>query len=189
MFDYLEGQLVEVGALRCVVAVGGIGFEVLTPRTESLVGKEQVRLWIQMVVPEGEPPRLFGFARPEEREVFRRLLKVPGVGAQTALQILASLGLEDLREAIETRDPSILTRVSGIGKKRAVRILTELTEGWIPSGQLPREHLVEALVRLGLSANEARTLVRDVLNATPEATDEEVLRAALRRHAEREVKR
>ncbi|MCF6192562.1 MAG: Holliday junction branch migration protein RuvA [Candidatus Hydrothermae bacterium] len=170
MFDYLEGRLVEVGSLRCVLDVGGMGFEVWTPRTGELHGRARVRLWVQMVVTEGEAPKLYGFARPEEREVFRRLLKIPGVGAQTALQILATLQLEELRQAIVTRDPSVLTRVSGIGKKRAVRILTELTEEGVLPRTPPREHLVEALIRLGLTAAEARSLMQEVVREMPDAS-------------------
>jgi len=189
VFDYLEGRLVEVGTLRCVLDVGGMGFEVWTPHTAELTGHERARLWIQMVITEGEAPKLYGFTQPEEREVFRRLLKIPGVGAQTALQILATLRLDELQQAIVTRDPSVLTRVSGIGKKRAVRILTELTEEGVLPRTLPRAHLVEALVRLGLTAGEARSLMQEVVREMPEASDEELLRAALRRRAEREVSR
>ena len=172
MFESIQGRLAERQPMRAVVEAGGIGYLVHVPLSTSealpAVGKE-ARLLLHPVVREDEW-RLFGFATSEEREVFRSLLKVGGVGPAAAMSLLSGLGAAEGVRAVSTGDARALTRVKGVGRKTADRVVVELRDAWKeggPSGRAapsgaplgPAEDAVRALEALGMDSSEARRRV------------------------------
>ena len=187
MIGRLEGVLRERQPPRLLVDVGGVGYELEAPMTTfySLppVG-EPVVLHTHLAVRD-EVPCLYGFARRVERDTFRRLLRVSGVGGKVALALLSGLDADGLARCVRAGDAAGLARVPGIGKKTAERLLFELRDrlpGAAPGAvDVPAEPLAEAvaaLAALGFSANEAQRRVSAVDAAGLDS--EAIVRAALK---------
>ena len=137
MIAKLTGRVEQIEADRCLIDVNGVGYLVqASTRTLAALPPGQVAsVLVEMQVRE-DAITLFGFAEAAEREWFRLLTTVQGVGARVALNILSALSPRDLVAAIQAGDRGALTRASGVGVKLAVRLLTELREkaGAMPSG-------------------------------------------------------
>lgn len=187
MIGRLEGVLRERQPPRLLVDAGGVGYELEAPMTTfySLppVG-ESVALHTHLAVRD-EVPCLYGFARRVERDTFRRLLRVTGVGGKVALALLSGLDADGLARCVRAGDAAGLARVPGIGKKTAERLLFELRDRLPGAGagavDVPAEPLAEAvaaLAALGFSANEAQRRVSAV-DATG-LDSEAIVRAALK---------
>ena len=191
VFDSIHGRLKQSEPTRAVVDAGGIGYEIHVPLStfETLPAPEsEVALLTHLIVRETEW-RLFGFATTGERDVFRALLRVNGVGPTMALSLLSGFAPADLCAAVTQSDVRALTRVKGIGKKTAERIVVELRDvvskdlaAAGPATSTPSslvEDAVRALQQLGLDPAEARRRVE--ARATDEdPTLSELVRAALR---------
>ena len=187
MIGRLEGVLRERRPPWLLVDVAGVGYELEAPMTTfySLppVG-EGVVLYTHLAVRD-DVPCLYGFARRVERDTFRRLLRVSGVGGKVALALLSGLDADGLARCVQAGDSAGLARIPGIGKKTAERLLFELRDRLPGAGagavDVPEEPLAEAvaaLAALGFSATEAQRRV-----ATVDATgldSEGIVRAALR---------
>jgi Holliday junction DNA helicase RuvA len=156
-----------------VVLVGNVGYKVfVTPavRGEAEVGDE-VALHTHQYVRE-DALELYGFARPEQLRTFGRLLGVSGIGPKTALGVLSVTTPEQLRTAVVSGNVGILTKVSGIGKKTAERLLVELKDAFVAEAQQRRGvaptlyesdvEVIEALERLGYSPTEARQAIESL---------------------------
>ena len=187
MIGRLEGVLRDRQPPWLLVDVGGVGYELEAPMTTfySLppVG-EPVVLHTHLAVRD-EVPCLYGFARRIERDTFRRLLRVSGVGGKVALALLSGLDADGLARCVRAGDAAGLSRIPGIGKKTAERLLFELRDRLPGAGGgaagVPEEPLAEAaaaLAALGFSANEAQRRVAAV-DATG-LDSEGIVRAALR---------
>jgi Holliday junction DNA helicase RuvA len=167
-----------------LVDVGGIAYELDVPMSTfySLPASgEAVSLYTHLVVRE-DAHTLYGFATLEERSAFRQLIRISGIGARTALAVLSGLSVGDLAQAVTLQDAAPLTRVPGIGKKTAERLLLELkgklaeATGTAAGGQ-PASDVVNALVALGYSDKEAAAAVKGLAPGLPVA---EAIRAALK---------
>jgi Holliday junction DNA helicase RuvA len=126
----LTGMLLEKNPPQVLVDVNGVGYEVEVPMSTFYnlpPTGERVTLHTQFIVRE-DAQLLYGFASDRERATFRLLLKVNGIGAKSALGILSGLSVEDLAQAIALQEASLLTRIPGIGKKTAERLLLELKD-------------------------------------------------------------
>lgn len=171
MIGRIQGKLIESNPPRILVDVHGVGYEIDVPMSTfySLpnLGSE-VTLLTHMIVRE-DAQLLYGFLTAEERETFRILLKVSGIGARTALAVLSGLSVPDLVNAVALQDAAILTRVPGIGKKTAERLILELKDKL--TGALPNatgltamnsvtSDIINALIGLGYTDREARTAVK-----------------------------
>jgi len=189
MIARVRGQLVAKGADDVIVDVAGIGWRVLVPRNllDDLRVGDEVALVTHLVVKENELS-LVGFGSPDELRVFEMLLRVSGIGPRTALNIMSSLSLEALRQAIAGGDVANLARIPGIGRKTAERLVVDLRDKIGGMGATERfpfasltaaeAEVMAALTTLGYSVAEAEQAVR----ALPDErlTVEERLRAALR---------
>ena len=177
---------------RCVVEAAGLGYEIhISLRTYERLPKagDAARLLLHPVMRD-DGWRLFGFAEDDERNVFRDLLRVNGVGPLMALSLLSGFRPAELAEAVSAGDVRSLTRVKGVGKKTAERILVELKDRWkdLPVGPVPgtpapvpgENDAVRALEALGLDSAEARRRVGKVLAAEPDTPVADVVRRALR---------
>jgi holliday junction DNA helicase RuvA len=170
----LRGTLVAKQAPRLLVEVAGVGYEVEAPMStvyELPAVGEPVFLYTHLVVRE-DAHTLFGFASEAERSLFRSLLKVNGVGAKVALAILSGISVEGFARSVMDGDISALTRVPGIGKKTAERLVVEMRDriGGTeppPAGEVrlsgavqgPRDEAHAALVALGYKPQEASRLL------------------------------
>ncbi len=187
MIGRLEGVLRERHPPRLLVDVGGVGYELEAPMTTfySLPpAGESVVLHTHLAVRD-EVPCLYGFARRVERDTFRRLLRVSGVGGKVALALLSGLDADGLARCVQAGDAVGLARVPGIGKKTAERLLFELRDrlpgaaaGAVDVPAEPLAEAVAALAALGFSANEAQRRVSAV-DATG-LDSESIVRAALK---------
>jgi Holliday junction DNA helicase RuvA len=130
MIGRIAGRLLEKHPPQIVVDVQGIGYELDVPMStfyQLPATGADVSLYTHLVVRE-DAHHLYGFATDPERRAFRQLLKVSGVGARTALSVLSGLSVADLRDAVSAQDTGRLTKVPGIGKKTAERLLLELRD-------------------------------------------------------------
>jgi Holliday junction DNA helicase RuvA len=168
-----------------LIDVGGVAYELDVPMSTfySLPATgEAVSLYTHLVVRE-DAHTLYGFATLEERSAFRQLIRISGVGARTALSVLSGLSVADLAHAITMQEAAPLTRVPGIGKKTAERLLLELRgklaepSTAAAAGGQHASDVVNALVALGYSDKEALAAVKGVAPGVPVA---EAIRAALK---------
>jgi len=173
----LTGTLSEKRPPTVVVDVQGIGYEVDVPMSTFFLlpaTGSSVVLHTHLVVRE-DAHLLFGFATEEERRVFRQLLKISGVGARTALSLLSGMSVTELYLAVASQDGARLTRIPGIGKKTAERLLLELRDKLAGGGPAPvegspaaaRGDALHALIALGYSEKEAGVALAKVPAETP----------------------
>lgn len=128
MIAILKGEICHLSApTACIMTTGGVGYdmEMSIPTFCTLTLGQSATLFTHLHVRE-DAHQLFGFATPKEREVFRKLIKINGVGAKMALAILSTLPPDELAQAVEYGDENALTRVAGVGKKTAQRLIIEL---------------------------------------------------------------
>jgi Holliday junction DNA helicase RuvA len=185
VISYLDGEIVEKGANRVVIGVGGVGYDVLVPTSviASLppVGKT-TRVHTRMVVRE-DSTTLYGFTGTQQRDLFDLLTGVTGVGPKVALAFLSVLTPSALTRAIVNGDAAALTVVPGVGKKVAQRVVLDLAEKLGGDAELPAEgpmaDVREALLALGLTATEASETLRGIEADGREADD--LLREALQK--------
>jgi Holliday junction DNA helicase RuvA len=184
MIAHLDGELVDLQPGQAVVSTGGVGYEVRVPLSAHphLAGRQRVALWIHTHVREDQLA-LFGFPSRGERDAFRALIAVSGVGPRMALALLSGLSPEELALAIDGEQWRRLAAVPGIGRRTAERLIVELKGKFIPaapaSGASLREDAVSALVNLGYASRAAEEVVSEVLRAQPEIELGELLRRAL----------
>ena len=161
MIGRLSGKLAGKQPPQVLVDVGGVAYELDVPMSTfySLPATgEAVSLYTHLVVRE-DAHTLYGFATLEERAAFRQLIRISGVGARTALAVLSGLSVADLAQAVAMQESAPLTRVPGIGKKTAERLLLELkgklAEATATVASQQASDVVNALVALGYSDKEA----------------------------------
>lgn len=199
MYEYFEGKLASLEPTQAVIDCGGVGYllEITLNTYEALrgVGEERVKLYAHHVVRE-DAQQLFGFYDLAEREMFRILVGVNGVGNQTARVMLSSLTVDELRTAIQTQDVKKVQRVKGIGAKTAQRIVLELADKMGVSGQLSavsgqqaavnqtRDEALTALTMLGFAKPAVEKLLMSTDWKNPDGspmTVEEIIKEGLKR--------
>jgi|TARA_B110000908_G_scaffold65609_1_gene79481 Holliday junction DNA helicase RuvA len=170
MIARLNGLLIEKAPPLIVVECAGVGYEVEVPMSTFYnlpdVGT-QVTLLTHMVVRE-DAQLLYGFGSVQEKSTFRQLLKVNGIGAKSALSILSGVSIDDLVEAIGSQEVAVLTRIPGVGKKTAERLLLELKDKFEATGlssitghaKSATQDVLNALLALGYNEREATASVK-----------------------------
>lgn len=191
MIGYLKGVLLQKEPQELLLDVGGVGYRVLVPiSTFCRLGDQgaQAQLLIHTHVREDQFV-LYGFATPAELRLFEKLIGVSGVGPKVALGVLSGIEADDLVHAIRANDVARLTRVPGVGKKTAERLILELkdkiaafhTGAPAPDAPSPKlNDLLSALANLGYSVAEADRAAAEVVRLQPEAPLGDLLRDALR---------
>jgi Holliday junction DNA helicase RuvA len=183
MIATLEGQVTHKDTDYMIIAVGGVGIEVFAPRTtiDKITG-ERAFLYTRLIVRE-DSLTLYGFSSQTERDLFDTFIKISGVGPKLAITMLSSLSTDNIRNAVVSERPEILTRVPGIGKKTAQKILFELKDkisvglDAMPAGDFENINadVMDALTALGYSVIEAQSAVQSIPADAPEEVDQRIL--------------
>ncbi len=183
MIDIVTGQVASVDNKSVVVMVGGIGLRINVPRTifDTVHGPGQaVTLYTHLAVRE-DALALYGFLTEEDREIFDVLTSVSGVGPKLALSVLSTISVDHLKIAVQREEPEILTRVPGIGKKTAEKMVFEL-KGKLAIGVVPGvgmisdadSDVIAALTAMGFSIVEAQSAIQSIPRNAPKNVEERI---------------
>jgi len=195
MYDFIEGELVDLSPVSATVQTGGFGYLInisLNTYTalQSLSMKDKTcKLFLHHIVRE-DAQQFYGFFEKHERSLFRLLISVTGVGAGTARMILSSLTGDELRKAIAEGNANVLKSVKGIGLKTAQRIIVDLKDktGLAATGDdtflatvsSSKDEAMSALVNLGFTKASVEKLLDKIVAAKPAASVEEIIKEALK---------
>jgi Holliday junction DNA helicase RuvA len=191
MIDYITGRVTELNPAYAVVECNGIGYSInISLNTYAVLERaDSCKILIHESIRE-DAHILYGFAEADERDLFRHLISVSGVGAGTARMVLSSMKPSDLRQAITEGDVNIIKAVKGIGLKTAQRIIVDLKDKigkHAGSGEIiafsdntAREEALSALVMLGFARNSAGKAVDNLLKEEKSLPVEEIVRRALK---------
>lgn len=204
MIEYIKGELSELSPALAVIDAQGVGYALnISLNTYTAIqGKKDVKLYVyESLVAGGRDDSftLYGFATKQERELYRMLISVSGVGANTARMMLSSLSPAELCNAIANSDEKLIKGVKGIGLKTAQRIIVDLKDKIVNSGIADKLHVstskesgpavntavkdeaVSALTMLGFSPAPSAKVVVDILTEKPDLPVEMVVKEALKR--------
>ena len=196
MYEYISGLVVELAPTHAVLDAGGVGYYInISLQTyAALEGEKSARLYVHFAVRE-DAQVLYGFATKLERELFRQLISVSGVGGNTARMILSTYSTSELRNIIATENAVLLKNVKGLGLKTAQKIIVELSGKMLELGadrdvapvvagnqsNAVLDETLAALVMLGFQKGASEKVVKAILNESPSISVEEAVRQALRR--------
>lgn len=195
MYEYISGKLVEIAPTYAVVEAAGIGYYInISLQTfSSLEEVKTAHLYLHFIVRE-DAQILYGFASKMERELFRQLISVSGVGGNTARMILSTYSSDELRNIIATENAVLLKNVKGLGLKTAQKIIVELSGKMLELGgdkfsdkvvsavgNEIYDETVAALVMLGFAKSASEKAVKAIMQESPSIQVEDAVRQALRR--------
>ena len=202
MIEYIKGQLAELTPALAVVEAAGVGYALNISLTtySGLQGKKEVKLYVHEALTTGgrdDSFTLFGFVNKQERELYRLLITVSGVGANTARMMLSSMNPTELCNAIANGDERMIKTVKGIGLKTAQRIIVDLRDKIMASGianelhvrgekaestlnNAVKEEAVAALTMLGFSPAPVAKVVVSILQKQANIPVEQVVKEALK---------
>lgn len=192
MYEYIRGSIADISPANIVIDAGGVGYFITISLNSysQLSGKKDAKLFLHQVVRE-DAHLLYGFADQNERELFRNLISVNGVGASTAIMMLSSLSADEIRSAVATGNVAVLQGVKGIGAKTAQRIIIDLKDklGKLQeTGQIllsadntKQIEALSALVMLGFAKKDAEKVVAKIIREQADASVEAIIKQALKR--------
>ena len=193
MIDYIKGIIEELGPTELTLENNGVGYKILISLQtyEGLNGTKDAKVYIHHYLREDEE-LYYGFATKDERELFRLLIGVSGIGASTARMMLSSLTSDEIRNAIIAEDINKIKSIKGIGLKSAQRLILELkdkvvkgagtenTTLFVPATNSAVEEAITALVMLGFTKANVNKAVAAVLKKNPTASLEDIIKLALK---------
>ena len=191
MFEFIEGIIVEKTPAFIVLQTGGIGYYINTTlfTYSSLPAEGNARIYIHQVVRE-DAHLLFGFMSREEREIFRQLISVNGIGPNTARMMLSALSPNEVAQAIQEGNVAVLQGIKGIGGKTAQRVIVDLKDKIGKAGSIDelfvserntiRDESLSALVALGFAKKQVDKVVGNLLVKQSGLSVEEVVKQALK---------
>ncbi|HOI48319.1 MAG TPA: Holliday junction branch migration protein RuvA [Prolixibacteraceae bacterium] len=192
MYEFIRGEIAELNPATVVVETAGVGYSIrISLNTYTLLnGLKEARLFTHLIVRD-DAHLLYGFAHAGEREIFRNLLSVNGVGAATAMMLLSTLSPDEIIAAVSSENVALLKTVKGIGVKTAQRIIIDLKDKLgkasgaeqilIPANNTIPNEALSALVMLGFAKKEAEAAVSKILKDDPQSSVENVIKQALKR--------
>ncbi len=179
LINHIEGEVTETTPTSVVLESGGIGYYIKIPvSTYGQIEKKRLKLLISTIF-KNEAIELYGFYTEEERNYFESLLKVRGIGGETALRILSRLKFNEFRDVVDRADVDSLAEIKGIGRKRAEKIVFEL-KGLFKEETVPDEAL-SALITLGFTRSEAKRALSNVTKSVPQGNLETLIKEALKK--------
>lgn len=191
MIDYIKGEVAEITPTAVTIETYGVGYELnISLNTYSaLSGKKEAKLFVHESIRE-DAYQLYGFSDKHERELFRQLISVSGIGPSTGRIILSSMTPKELASTIASGDAKTLTTVKGIGGKTAQRVIVDLKDkikldGDIDIATISAPHpvadeAVAALVMLGFTSKASEKAVQSILKNNPASTVEQTIKLALK---------
>lgn len=191
MITHISGKLVEKSPTNVVVDCNGLGYFIhISLHTFSqLTNEEHVKLLTHFQVKE-DAQQLYGFATSAEREIFRLLISVSGIGTNTARTMLSSLTPKQVREGIATEDVALIQSVKGIGLKTAQRVIIDLKDKVLKiydidetvalSNNTNKDEALSALEVLGFAKKQSDRVVAKIIAQKPDATVEIIIKEALK---------
>lgn len=191
MITHLQGKLVEKNPTDVVIDCNGVGYKLhISLNTFSQIpDKESLKLYTHLQVRE-DAHTLFGFSSIAEREIFRLLISVSGIGASTARTMLSSLTPQQVQQAIVGEDVATIQSIKGIGAKTAQRVIIELKDKILKtydldevlqvSSNTSKDEALSALEVLGFTKKQAEREVDKIIRSEPEATVEVIIKQALK---------
>ncbi len=194
MIDYIKGKIAELTPTEAVLECGGIGYSILISLQtfSALEGKSEAKIYIHHYLREDEE-LYYGFGTKDERELFRLLIGVSGIGAATARMMLSSLSCDEIRNAIIGEDINRIKSIKGIGLKSAQRVIIELKDKIVKGGGTDNsalfstgnnaliEEATTALIMLGFTRANVNKAVSAVVKENPDASIETVIKLALKK--------
>lgn len=195
MYEYISGKVAELAPAYAVVEAAGVGYYLnISLQTYAAVeGSDEARLYVHFIVRE-DIQQLYGFATKIERELFRQLISVSGVGGNTARMILSTYSSNELRNIIATENAVLLKNVKGLGLKTAQKIIVELSGKMIdlgmdeptmvstPAAANPIfDEALQALIMLGFQKSASEKVLKSLFQESPTLPVEDAVRQALRR--------
>ena len=191
MIAQIKGKLVDKTPTYVVIDCGGVGYEVkISLNTFSQLGESEICLLFTHFVVREDAQLLYGFKETSERELFRLLISVSGVGSSTAMMILSSLSPSETKEAILNSDVNTLKSVKGIGAKSAERIIIDLRDKIakvdsgstisLPSNNTVKDEALSALVMLGFVKKTAEKALDKIVKEKDDFTVEELIKRELK---------
>lgn len=196
MYEYISGLVAELTPTYAVLDAGGVGYHIhISLQTYAAIeGEKSARLYVHFAVRE-DAQLLYGFASKVERELFRQLISVSGVGGNTARMILSTYSSDELRNIIATENAVLLKNVKGLGLKTAQKIIVELSGKMLDLGVVPElktvaqaekgspvyDETMAALTMLGFQKVASEKVVKAILGESPSISVEDAVRQALRR--------
>lgn len=192
MYESIKGQLIDKTPLKAIVEAGGIGYRLSIPLstyTRLPALDKPIQLFLSHVVRE-DSETLYAFLQKEERDLFEVLITLSGIGPKTALAIIGHVELGAFQRAIASADVKLLSKIPGVGKKTAERLVIEMRDkfkGGKKGGALPLSSglvgdAINALLHLGYNPQEAQKAVESVLEEKKEETDlGKIITAALQK--------
>ena len=191
MIDYIKGSIIRITPTFLTIETNGIGYyiNISVATFSKLEGKKEFKVLIHEVIRE-DAHLLFGFADDEERDIFRLLISVSGVGANTARMMLSSIAPDEVEKAIVGSDVNTLKSVKGIGLKTAQRIIVDLKdkmgkqagtgEIFVPADNTKREEALSALVMLGFAKSAVSKVLDKIVREEKNLTIEDMIKRALK---------
>lgn len=194
MYDYIKGTLVEITPTEAIIECGGIGFDIMISLQtyDYLKSQNEVKVYIYHYLREDDE-QFYGFATKNERELFKLLISVSGIGVGSARMMLSSLSDEEIRNAIISEDVHRIKSVKGIGLKTAQRLILDLKDKIIKGGGVDTsdntvmvnskisDEASTALLNLGFTKANINKIMPEILKENSEATIETIIREALKR--------
>ena len=202
MIEYIKGELVELTPAQAIIETGGVGYalSISLNTYTALQGQKTAKLLVHEALVAGgrdDSYTLYGFSTQQERQLYRLLISVPGVGANSARMILSAMSTVELCNVISAGNDRMLKTVKGIGAKTAQRIIVDLKDKILASGiaqELPatagvvdsvdnnvKEEAVGALTMLGFAPAASAKVVAEILTEQPQLPVEQVVKIALKR--------
>ena len=191
MIAHIQGKLVEKTPIEVVIDCGGVGYQInISLHTYSLLpNSDQIKLFTYLQVKE-DAHTLFGFVEKSEREIFKMLLSVSGIGASIARTMLSSLEPKQIIQAIASGDVGTVQSIKGIGNKTAQRVILDLKEKVIKLYDLDevsmvqnntnRDEALSALEVLGFVRKASEKVVEKIIKEDPDASVESIIKKALK---------
>jgi len=191
MYEFIRGKIVEITPAEVIIEAGSIGYFIhISLNTFSQINKkEEVKLFLHQVVRE-DAQMLFGFAEKSERELFRMLISVSGIGAGTAVMMFSSLSPDEIKKAILEENVGVLKSIKGIGAKTAQRVIIDLKDKIGKSSAGDKiftngndtvfEEASSALVMLGFARKSINKELTILIQKNPNVSVEELVKIALK---------
>lgn len=194
MYDYIKGNISEISPTEVIVECCGIGYSIMISLQTYDILKDcsEAKIFIYHYIREDDE-QFYGFATKDERELFKLLISVSGVGVASARMMLSSLSDEEIRNAIMGEDVAKIKSIKGIGQKTAQRLILDLKDKIIKGGGVDKANLTiqesnnnideatTALLNLGFTKANISKILPSILKSEPQASIETIIREALKR--------